>query len=279
MPGGAPRARFALTSGQVRARLRRMPAPVPQSSGGRRPARREALGGSPKAGTWPRKRSDSRSPGPAPRPAPARRAPAVPSPPAAALLASGRRSCRYGAGTGAAPSWDPPQFKGPVGHAVLPLRMPHDGAADARQPGSAGCGKCSGSTGSWRSSSSSSIIRRPSRVPGCQSSGTSVAAAISSRSSGEIDSTQHCVGRCAAAPARRTPCACAARRSCGCHAPPRPAPTRRAWAAPPDARLGLHHHHARDRVEQLRAAMTMAAHAMAVLVVHRQSGHGRAEAS
>ena len=28
-----------------------------------------------------------------------------------------------------------PQFKGPVGHAVLPPRMPHDGAADARQPG------------------------------------------------------------------------------------------------------------------------------------------------
>ena len=34
-------------------------------------------------------------------------------------------------------------------------------------------------------------------------------------------------------PARQTPCACAARRSCGCRAPPRPAPTRRAWAAPP----------------------------------------------
>ncbi|KAG1582038.1 hypothetical protein G6F46_015283 [Rhizopus delemar] len=66
--------------------------------------------------------------------------------------------------------------------------------------GSAGCGKCSGNTGSWRSSSSSSIISRPSRVSGAQSSGTSAAAPISSRSSGEIDSTQHCSGRCAAVP-------------------------------------------------------------------------------
>ena len=151
--------------------------------------------------------------------------------------------------------------------------MPHDGAADARQPGSAGCGKCSGSTGSWRSSSSSSIIRRPSRVPGCQSSGTSVAAAISSQ---QRRDRQHAAlrGQVRAAPGStntvrmrgsplmRMPCATQA------------GTTRRAWAAPPDARLGLHHHHARDRVEQLRAAMTMAAHAMAVLVVHRQSGHG-----
>ena len=203
-----------------------MPAPVPQPSGGRPRAPRRRWAARPRpCGTWPRRRSDS-SPGPAPRPAPARRAPAVPSPPAAACWH--RRSCRYGAGTGAAPSWDPPQFKGPVGHAVLPLRMPHDGAADARQPGSAGCGKCSGSTGSWRSSSSNSIIRRPSRVPGCQSSGTSVAAAISSRSSDR----QHAALRgTRPRPARQH----RAHARLAAHAdavPPRPAPTRRAWAAP-----------------------------------------------
>ncbi|GAB1848824.1 hypothetical protein MyNCGM683_37050 [Achromobacter xylosoxidans] len=37
-------------------------------------------------------------------------------------------------------------------------------------------------------------------MPGFQSSGTSAAATISSRNSGEIDSTQHSVGRCEAAP-------------------------------------------------------------------------------
>ena len=139
--------------------------------------------------------------------------------------------------------------------------------------GSAGCGKCSGSTGSWRSSSSSSIIRRPSRVPGCQSSGTSVAAAISSRSWRD---RQHAAlrgqvrGR-ARLDKHRAHARLAAHADAVRHPGRHPHAAR---AAPPDARLGLHHHHARDRVEQLRAAMTMAAHAMAVLVVHRQSGHG-----
>ena len=126
----------------------------------------------------------------------------------------------------------------------------------------------------WRSSSSSSIIRRPSRVPGCQSSGTSVAAAISLqqrrdrqhaalrgqvRGRARLDNTVRMRG----SPLMRMPCATQA----GTHTPRVGGTTQ----MPPRF---LHHHHARDRVEQLRAAMTMAAHAMAVLVVHRQSGHG-----
>ncbi|KAG1253817.1 hypothetical protein G6F66_015085 [Rhizopus arrhizus] len=42
----------------------------------------------------------------------------------------------------------------------------------------------------------------------------------------------------------------------------------------PETGVGIHHHHAGDRIEQLPPAVPVPPHAMAVFVIHRQPRHG-----